>query len=108
METNSTTWRVDKPYFGPPAPKMFDLPNRYEIQRLLMLLDDDNLDWQKFAVEMAPNAGLQQYILAHANYFLPSRDNRIHNAVHAFAYLGMGRLKQMLHALTARPEAAAS
>ena len=105
MAQNTRTWRVDSAHRQPPQPKLFDLPNRYEIQRLLMLLDDEDLDLRQFSKELSPNPGLKRYLIACANFRLVSRDNRIRDAVHAFAYLGMRGMKEILFSLTT-PESA--
>ncbi|MEZ6061512.1 MAG: HDOD domain-containing protein [Planctomycetaceae bacterium] len=88
--------RMDRHHTPPPAPHLFELPNRYELQRLQLLLDDDDLDLQKLRAEISLSEGLQRYILAFANSRVASMTNRITDPVHAFALLGMNRLRRML------------
>ncbi len=101
-------FRMDHGHAALPVPHLFDLPNRYELQRLRMLLDDDDLDLQKLNQEVSADEGLQRYILAYANARLASLRNRVTDPVHAFAMLGINGLRRLLADLVESAQPAAS
>lgn len=87
----------------PPRPELFDLPSRYEIQRLMMLLRDEDLEINGFVAELRRSPGLQQYIRAAANARLASDEHYVTDPAHALMLLGMNPTHELLRALVFEP-----
>lgn len=95
--------RLHEPHRQPPSPKLFKLPNRYEIKRLLMLLDSDDVDLRSMTKEFGREPGMQEYVLAYSNFVSRSKEKRIQSPFHACAMLGTSGLERMLTELLTAP-----
>ena len=91
-----------------PRPETFDLPSRYELQRLVLLLRDEDLDLRAFSNELRRSPGLVRYLKAHVNYILPSDENYITDPNHAVVMLGINPLQALLQNLIAVNQNASS
>lgn len=91
-----------------PRPETFDLPNRYELQRLVLLLRDEDLDLRAFSKELRRSPGLVRYLKAHVNYILPSDENYITDPNHAVVMLGINPLLALMQELIAANQNASS
>ena len=92
-------WRIDLAHRIPPDPHMFTLPKKPEIRLLMVQLDDDDVELRSFSRRLAKYPGLYRYVVAYANYMLPSRERRVSDASHAMALLGIRRVHDVLGSL---------
>ncbi|MCA9061187.1 MAG: HDOD domain-containing protein [Planctomycetaceae bacterium] len=83
----------------PPRPEMFNLPSRYELQRLMLLLRDEDLEIRSFVAELRRNTGLVQFLKATANSRLTSDEHYITDPGHAVVMLGMRQTHDLLSQL---------
>ncbi len=93
-EPQASRWRLDQPHRKPPNPHMYDMPNRPEIELLLVQLDDVDLDFRDFSQRLSRFPGLDRYVVAYANHFVNSPRTRVEGSDHASALLGIRGLRQ--------------
>lgn len=99
-QTSTSQWRLDEPHFQPPNPHMYELPERPEIELLLLQLDDDELDFRDFSQRLGRFPGLNRYVVALANYYLSGKGQRIEDSAHAATVLGISGLQRYIEPLT--------
>ena len=93
-------WRLDQPEFQPPNPHMYDLPEQKEIRSLMLHLNDQDLDFREFSERLNRFPGLNRYVVALANYYVPGGDRRVESSAHAAALLGIRGLQNYFEPLT--------
>lgn len=91
--------RIDQSRLPVPEPAMFTIPEAADLRRLLLRLEDDDVDAHVFAERLVKHPGLSSYVIAFANYRARSPDSQIIDPIHASAFLGINGLHEVLKPL---------